>query len=185
MLGKLIGVGLAGLTQLAIWIVSAVVVVAFGMAGLSAAGVDFSMPAITPLMIVFFFVFFLLGFFLYASIFALIGSMVTTVQEGGQFAFPAIMILLVAFYFSFAVIRDPNSDLSFWVSIAPFLAPISMPVRILAEMPPFWQIALSALLNLVAITGVVWLAGRVYRTGMLMYGKRATIPEVIKWIRRA
>ena len=185
MLGKLIGVGLAGLTQLAIWIVSAVVVVAFGMAGLSAAGVDFSMPAITPLMIVFFFVFFLLGFFLYASIFALIGSMVTTVQEGGQFAFPAIMILLVAFYFSFAVIRDPNSDLSFWVSIAPFLAPISMPVRILAEMPPFWQIALSALLNLVAITGVVWLAGRVYRTGMLMYGKRATVPEVIKWIRRA
>jgi len=185
MLGKLIGVGLAGLTQLAIWIVSAVVVVAFGMAGLSAAGVDFAMPQITPLMVVFFFIFFLLGFFLYASIFALIGSMVTTVQEGGQFAFPAIMILLVAFYFSFAVIRDPNSDLSFWISIAPFLAPISMPVRILAEMPPFWQIALSALLNLVAITGVVWLAGRVYRTGMLMYGKRATIPEVIKWIRRA
>jgi len=185
MLGKLIGVGLAGLTQLAIWVVSAVAVVAFGMAGLSAAGVDFSMPTITPLMIVLFFVFFLLGFFLYASIFALIGSMVTTVQEGGQFAFPAIMILLVAFYFSFAVIRDPNSDLSFWVSIAPFLAPISMPVRILAEMPPFWQIALSALLNLVAIAGVVWLAARVYRTGMLMYGKRATIPEVLKWIRRA
>jgi ABC-2 type transport system permease protein len=95
------------------------------------------------------------------------------------------MILLVAFYFSFAVIRDPNSDLSFWFSIAPFLAPISMPVRILAEMPPFWQIALAALLNLVAIAGVVWLAARVYRTGMLMYGKRATIPEVIKWIRRA
>src|SRR4029078_13182050 len=155
------------------------------VAVLSASVVYFSMPAITPLMIVFFFVLFLLGFFLYASIFALIGSMVTTVQEGGQFAFRAIMILLVGFYFTFAVIRDPNSDLAFWVSIAPFLAPISMPVRILAEMPPFWQIALSALLNLVAITGVVWLAGRVYRTGMLMYGKRATIPEVIKWIRRA
>jgi ABC-2 type transport system permease protein len=185
MLGKLVGVGLAGLTQLTIWIVSAVIIVAFGMAGLSAAGMAFSPPEITPLMVLYFFVFFLLGFFLYASIFALIGSMVTTVQEGGQFAFPPIMILLVAFYFSFAVIRDPNSDLSFWVSIAPFLAPIAMPVRILAEMPPLWQIALSVLLNLVAIAGVVWLAARVYRVGMLIYGKRATIPEVLKWVRRS
>jgi ABC-2 type transport system permease protein len=185
MLGKLVGVGLAGLTQLTIWIVSAVIIVAFGMAGLSAAGMAFSPPEITPLMVLYFFVFFLLGFFLYASIFALIGSMVTTVQEGGQFAFPPIMILLVAFYFSFAVIRDPNSDLSFWVSITPFLAPIAMPVRILAEMPPLWQIALSVLLNLVAIAGVVWLAARVYRVGMLIYGKRATIPEVLKWVRRS
>jgi ABC-type Na+ efflux pump, permease component len=185
MLGKLVGVGLAALTQLTIWIVSAAIIVGFGMAGLNAAGMAFSPPEITPLMVVYFFVFFLLGFFLYASIFALIGSMVTTVQEGSQFAFPPIMILLVAFYFSFAVIRDPNSELSFWVSIAPFLAPIAMPVRILAETPPFWQIALSALLNLIAIAGIVWLASRVYRVGMLIYGKRATIPEVLKWIRRA
>ncbi len=136
-------------------------------------------------MIVYFLIFFLLGFFIYASIFALIGSMVTTVQEGGQFAFPPIMILLAGFYFSFAVIRDPNSALSFWVSIAPFLAPITMPVRILAETPPFWQIALSFFLNAAAIAALVWLASRVYRIGMLMYGKRATIPEVWKWIWQA
>jgi ABC-2 type transport system permease protein len=184
MLGKLVGVGLAGLTQLMIWVISATVLASFALVQLDAAGMGVTMPVITPLMFVYFFVFFILGFFIYASIFALIGSMVTTVQEGGQFAFPPIMILLVGFYLSFAVIRDPNSSVSFWASIAPFFAPITMPVRILAETPPFWQIALAIIINLAAIAGLVWLASRVYRVGMLMYGKRASIPEVFKWIRQ-
>lgn len=185
MMGKLVGVGLVGLTQLAIWVSSALILASIGLSQMSAAGIPMSIPNITPLMILYFFIFFLLGFFIYASIFALIGSMVTTVQEGGQFSFPPIMILLIGFYFSFAVIRDPNSSLSFWVSIAPFFAPITMPVRILAETPPVWQIALSILINGLAIAGLVWLASRVYRIGMLMYGKRATIPEVWKWIRQS
>jgi ABC-2 type transport system permease protein len=182
MIGKLVGVGLAALTQLAIWIISAVVLVGFSLAQFAGTA-DMTLPTLTPLMVVYFFIFFLLGFFIYASIFALIGSMVTTMQEGSQFAFPPIMILLIGFYFIFAVVRDPNSSLSFWVSIAPFFAPITMPVRIFAEMPPFWQIALSILINAATIAGLVWLASRVYRIGMLMYGKRATIPEVWKWIR--
>lgn len=182
LMGKLVGVGLAGLTQLGIWILSALILVGVGLPMYMAAGMDIPIPDISPLMIVLFFVFFLLGFFLYASIFALIGSMVTTVQEGGQFAFPPIMILLLGFYFSFAVLRDPNSSLSFWVSIAPLIAPITMPVRIMSEMPQWWEIALSLLINGAAIAGLVWLASRVYRIGMLMYGKRATIPEVWKWI---
>lgn len=185
MLGKLVGVGLAGLTQLGIWVVSLSVIVAFVAVQADLSPLLVGLPHITPLMVVYFLLFFLLGYFLYASIFALIGSMVTTVQEGGQFAFPPIMILLTGFYLSFAVIRDPNSTLSFWASIAPFFAPITMPVRILAETPPFWQIALSIGTNVLAIAFVVWLASRVYRVGMLMYGKRATIPEVLKWIRQA
>lgn len=186
MFGKLVGVGLAGLTQLGIWVGSlAALIAVMSTQGGDAAGVTASLPNITPLMAVYFLVYFVVGYFIYASIFALIGSMVTSVQEGGQFAFPPIMIMLVGFYFCFAVIRDPNSSLSFWVSIAPLFAPLTMPVRILAEMPPFWQIALSILLNCLAIAGLVWLASRVYRVGMLMYGKRATIPEVFKWIRQA
>ncbi len=185
MLGKLVGVGLAGLTQLAIWVGSAV-----ALLGVLALQADFrpilaSVPTITPFMVILFLIYFLLGFFIYASIFALIGSMVTSVQEGGQFAFVPIMIMLAAFYFCFAVIRDPSSQLSFWVTIAPFLAPITMPVRILAETPPIWQIVLSILINAAAIAGLAWVASRVYRVGMLMYGKRATIPEVWKWIWQA
>ncbi len=144
-MGKLVGVGLAGMTQLAIWIISALVLAVFGLANMSAAGIDISLPDITPLTIIYFFIFFLLGFFIYATIYALIGSMVTTVQEGGQFAMIPVFVLVIGFYMSFAVIRDPNSRVAFWVSIAPFLAPITMPVRILAETPPFWQIALSIL----------------------------------------
>ncbi|HSU25056.1 MAG TPA: ABC transporter permease [Pyrinomonadaceae bacterium] len=185
MMGKLVGVGLAGLTQLAIWITSAVVILTILLVQVDTGLSLDSVPSISPLMIVYFLIFFLLGFFIYASIFALIGSMVTTLQEGSQFAFPPVMILLIGFYFSFAVIRDPSSTLSFWASIAPFFAPITMPVRILAETPPFWQIALAFAVNGLAIAGLVWLTARVYRVGMLMYGKRATIPEVWKWIRQA
>ena len=185
MMGKLVGVGLAGLTQLAIWIASAAIIISIIALQTDLTAIIGTLPPITPLMILYFLVFFLLGFFIYASIFALVGSMVTTVQEGGQFAFPPVMLMLIGFYFSFAVVRDPNSTLSFWVSIAPFFAPITMPVRILSETPPFWQIGLAFLVNALAIAGLIWLASRVYRVGMLMYGKRATIPEVWKWIRQA
>ena len=184
MFGKLVGVGLAGLTQLGIWVVTLGVLIGF----LSAQGgseIFNSLPAISPLMIAYFLIYFLIGFFLYASIYALVGAMVTNVQEGGQFALPATLLLIMGYLFTFAVIRDPNSSLSFWLSISPFFAPVIMPVRVLAETPPVWQIALSMAINIAAIAGLVWLASRVYRVGMLMYGKRATIPEVWKWIRQA
>lgn len=185
MFGKLVGVGLAGLTQLGIWVGSLVAIVVFLSTRSDMAPVMESLPQITPVMIVYFFAYFIVGYFTYAAVFALIGSMVTTVQEGGQFAFPPIMIMLVGFYFGFAVIRDPDSTLAFWVSMSPFFAPLTMPIRILAQTPPVWQILSSLSINALAIAGLVWLAGRVYRVGMLMYGKRATIPEALKWIRQA
>lgn len=185
MMGKLVGVALAALTQFAIWVFSAAIVVGVAVPYMAAGGFDLPVPSISPLALVYFLIFFVLGFFLYASIFALIGSMVTTVQEGGQFSFLPIMLMLIGFYFSFAVIRDPNSQLSFWASVVPFVAPMTMPVRIFSETPPFWQIALSILVNGATIAGLIWLASRVYRVGMLMYGKRATIPEVWKWIRQS
>jgi ABC-2 type transport system permease protein len=185
MFGKLVGVGLAGLTQLGIWVTSLVALIAFLSTQVSTSETFSSLPHFTPLMIVCFFIFFIVGYFIYASIYALVGSTVTTVQEGGQFALPVIMILLTGFYLCFAVIRDPTSSLAFWASIAPFVAPMTMPVRMMAEMPPLWQIGLAIVINCLVIVALVWLAGRVYRVGMLMYGKRATIPEVWKWIKQA
>jgi ABC-2 type transport system permease protein len=185
MLGKLVGVGLAGLTQLGIWVISLGVLVGYLSTQGGAAEIFEKLPRITPLMILYFLTFFLIGYFIFAAVYALIGSMVTTVQEGGQFALPVTLILVAGYLFSFSVIRDPNSTSSIWVSVVPFLASITMPVRIMAEMPPFWQIALSIILNLAAIIALVWLAARVYRVGMLMYGKRATLPEAWKWIRQA
>ncbi len=182
MLGKLVGVGLAGMTQFAIWISSAAILIAVAIPYFNASGVDLPLPNITIPIIIYFLIYFLLGFFIYSSIFALIGSMVTSVQEGGQFAFFPIMLMLGGFYFCLAVVRDPNSALSFWASMAPFIAPMTMPVRIISDMPPLWQMLLSISINVLSIAFMIFLAARVYRVGMLMYGKRATIPEVWKWI---
>lgn len=181
-LGKLVGVGMAGMTQFAIWIGSAAMLIAFAVPYFNSSGIDLPLPAITIPIVIYILIFFVLGFFMYSSIFALIGSMVTSVQEGGPFAFFPIMLMLGGFYFCLAVVRDPNSALAFWASIVPFVAPMTMPVRIISEMPPFWHILLSIFINLLGIAFMILLASRVYRVGMLMYGKRATIPEVWKWI---
>jgi len=183
MMGKLLGVGLASLTQVAIWVGSAGIIGGYVLAMMSAGGSPIPIPNLSPTFIIFFLLFFFLGFFCYATIYAIIGAMVTTAQEGQQFVFPPILISLVGLYSVFPVIRDPNSTYSFWASITPFISPIVMPARIWIDMPPIWQILLAVLLNVGTIFVTTWVAAKVYRVGMLMYGKRATIPEVWRWIR--
>ena len=114
-----------------------------------------------------------------------VGSMVTTAQEGGQLAMPIILMLVVSFYFVFPVIRSPDSSFSFWVSMFPFSAPVAMLVRIVTQTPPFWQIALSLIIGFSSVLVIMWVASRVYRVGMLMYGKRATPAEAWRWARQA
>lgn len=185
MLGKLVGVGLAGLTQLSIWLGSALALAVFVVLQANSLNFKLPVPNISPFLLVYFFIFFLLGFFIYATIFALIGSMVTTTQEGGQFSLLPILILMLSLYSLVPVIREPNSSFAFWASIFPFTSPIVMPARIISQTPPFWEIGLAITLSILAIMGLVWIAARVYRIGMLMTGKRATIPEVWRWIRQA
>jgi ABC-type Na+ efflux pump permease subunit len=128
-------------------------------------------------------VFFLVGYFVYATMYALLGSIVTTAQEGGQAAMPIIMLLVISFYLFLPVSRNPDSAVSFWLSMIPFFAPTSMLVRIVTQTPPFWQIALSLVIGLSTVAALTWLAAKVYRVGMLMYGKRASISEVVRWVR--
>jgi ABC-2 type transport system permease protein len=185
MLGKLIGVSLVAFTQFAIWGLAFALFSLYGVAALAARGVPIEFNLHVPASAFAYLVlFFALGYFLYASLYALVGSMVTTAQEGGQLAMPIILMLVVAFYFVFPVMRGPDSPFAFWVSMVPFFAPITMLVRIMTQTPPAWQIALSLAIGFSTVALLIWLAGRVYRVGMLMYGKRATIPEVLKWVRR-
>jgi ABC-2 type transport system permease protein len=179
MMGKLIGVSLVALTQLGIW------AVAFLSFSAWLAGSNFTLPHIPPLVFVYFALFFLLGYFIYATVYAVVGSMVTTTQEGGQLALPVVLLLVMGFYLSFNIIRSPNSSLAFWASMFPFFAPITMLVRIVTETPPWWQILLSFGIGVLTVVGLMWLAARIYRVGMLMYGKKASIPEVLKWIRQS
>lgn len=181
MMGKLIGVCLVGLTQLSIWALAISLITVFGAA---ANGMIVGMPHIPLFSFLYVGLYFLLGFFIYATIYALIGSMVTTTQEGAQLAMPVIAILAVSLWGSLSIIRSPNSSLAFWSSMFPFTAPITMVVRIVTETPPFWQILLSLGIGFATVLGLIWVASRIYRVGMLMTGKKATIPEVWRWVRQ-
>ncbi|HVG31909.1 MAG TPA: ABC transporter permease [Pyrinomonadaceae bacterium] len=185
MMGKLIGVSLVALTQYAVWALAFLAFALYGVNMLTERGLDVALPQIPPVLVLYFFLFFLLGYFIYATIYALVGSMVTTTQEGGQVSLPVIFMLVIGFYMAFPVLRAPNSSFAFWVSMVPFFSPITMMVRIVAQTPPFWQIALSFLIGCCTVVLLIWLAARIYRVGMLMYGKRATIPEVLRWLRQA
>jgi ABC-2 type transport system permease protein len=185
MIGKLIGVSLMGLTQLMIWGLAFGALALYVVPVISAQGMKgINLPHLPPFFFIYFFLFFVLGYFMYATIYALVGSMVTTSQEGGQMAMPVVFLLMAGLYLAFPVIRAPNSSFAFWVSMFPFFAPITMMVRIVSQTPPFWQIALSLAIGFATVFVLLWLASRIYRIGMLMYGKKATIPEVVRWIRQ-
>lgn len=185
MLGKLIGVSLVALTQFAIWGVIIGGFVMFGLISLAGQGTGVALPHVGAGAVIYFFLLFLLGYFTYASLFALVGAVVTTQEESQQFVMLAVFPLLIAFYLIFPVMRGPDSALAVWTSIIPFTSPVVMLVRIVAQTPPFWQILLSLVVNFLTAVLVVWLSARIYRVGMLMYGKRATIPEIWRWMRKA
>lgn len=185
LMGKLVGVSLVALTQLMIWGLAFSAFALYGVNLLASRGIKANIPSVPFSHFIYFGLFFLLGYFIYATIYALVGSIVTTAQEGGQLAMPIILMLVVSFYLFFPVSRSPDSTLAFWLSMIPFSAPVAMVVRIVTQTPPFWQIALSLCIGLGWVLVIMWIASRIYRVGMLMYGKRASLPEAWRWARQA
>jgi ABC-2 type transport system permease protein len=179
MAGKILGVGAVGLTQVCVWMLMAAALM------LPAAAVAVQHIEISPMSIAAFAVFFLLGFLLYSAIYAAIGAMVNSEQEAQQLQILGFSPLIVAISMMMLVVRQPNSTIAIWASMIPFLSPILMYLRISVQPPPLWQIALCIALLVATIWGVMVLAGRIYRVGILMYGKRPTLPELIKWMKYA
>ena len=180
--GKIIGVGAVGLTQVTIWLAIAGV---FSLFGLVAAGSMLNNVHIPMTGIIAFAVFFVLGYFLYSTMYAALGSMVNSDQEAQQVQWPAMLPIIFAIVLATPVLQHPNSQLALWTSLVPFFAPILMFVRIMAETPPLWQILLSIALMLLTTWGLLGLSSRIYRVGILMYGKRPSLPELRKWLRYA
>ena len=179
LLGKLLGVGGAGLTQFLVWALS---LFAVSLASAGAIGVV-TLPEITPLMLASFVVFYLLGYFFYASLYAAIGASVNTVQEAQGLVFPVLVPIILAMVMWPAVLQAPDGTLAVTVSMIPGMSPLIMFLRIVVLTPPMWQILLSIALLVLGILGVVWVASRVYRVGILMYGKKPTFPEIVRWVR--
>jgi len=186
MVGKLAGIGAAGLTQLAVWMVAMLVLSAPGLLGaLAIGGGGFQIPPVTPALVVHFLLLFLLGFFLFSSLYAAIGAATNNTQEAQQFAGIVIPLLVGPVLFMMPVINDPDSTLSTVLSLLPPFTPLLMMLRIAVKMPPLWQILAGYLLTAAFVAGLVWLCARIYRVGILMYGKKPTFAELWRWIRHA
>lgn len=191
MAGKVIGVGSVGLLQLGIWIGTAMflsmnavsIAGAFNMPAESAA--QMPIPAISPDLLIVFLLFFLLGFFIYAALYAAVGAMSNTMQEAQQASTALTLIVVVAFFSSFSLLNEPNGTLARVFSLIPFFSPIVMPVRYSLTAIPVYELALSLLCTVAGLLGVVWIAARVYRVGILMYGKKPTLKELVRWVRTA
>jgi ABC-2 type transport system permease protein len=184
LMGKLLGVGAAGLTQFMVWALS-LFAISVGGAGMMAAMGGGKLPEISPLLLAGLLVYFLLGFLLYSALFAAVGAAVNTSQEAQSLAFPVMMPLIVGVMMFPMVMQAPDSPASVVMSLIPFFTPLLMFLRIAVLTPPMWQIALSILLTGLTIAGVLWVAARIYRVGILMYGKRPTFPELVRWVRHS
>lgn len=204
MMGKIFGIGGVGLLQVLIWVILLVAVTVAGgsiatmfihqpslssmpqgAAATQIKGLPFDIPQI-PIGVWFAFVFFFLaGYFIYSSLFAAVGSAVDQEEDAQQLQMPITMPLIIPILFMPAIMANPDGTLAIVLSLIPFFSPIIMTARIAATSVPLWQIAASVVLTLGTLFLCIWFASKIYRTGILMYGKKPSFKELIKWVRLA
>lgn len=208
MMGKIIGIGLVGITQFILWIILSFGLIAIASntlidknefqkammqnspegteiaSGSIMSEINTAMEAVNiPELLISFFLFFIGGYMLYSALFAAVGSAVDNETEANQFTMPITTPLLLAYILSFGVlVNNPHGPIAVWLSFIPLTSPIAMLVRIPFGVPT-WQIALSFILLVGGFVFTTWFAARIYRIGILMYGKKASFKELIKWFR--
>lgn len=209
MLGKILGVGMVGLTQFLLWIVLTIGLSQVASTFYAASPVKQKVEQIKkvdpevakkmddaspmaevtkviestniPLVVGGFLFYFLFGYLLYSSLFAAIGSAVESTAEAQQFTFIVMLPIILAFIMAQFTMQDPDSTMAFWASMIPFTSPINMMVR-LPYGVPMWELATSMTLLVVGFLGCSWVSARIYRVGILMYGKKITVKEMAKWL---
>jgi ABC-2 type transport system permease protein len=180
MMGKIFGAGSAGLVQYAVWILMAFITLLIASA---------SMPKIMEHVTIsfdtffFFVLFFIIGFFQFATIYAAVGAMCSTQEDAQAMSTPVTILIIIPFIVSFSAINDPTSHLAQILSLIPFLTPMIMFVRTTLVTPPMWEILAAIAINIISILFFTWISAKIYRVGILMYGKRPTVPEIVKWLR--
>ena len=211
MMGKILGVAAVAVTQIAIWavlvcgvgavmlpaimpddVMQSVEAVQSGAMTSAEAGIDADMLsavslATDPVRIVMMFVWLLLfltgGFLFYSAMFAAVGSSVDSIQDAQQLQTPVTIPIILAIILAMSVFNDPNSSLAFWASMIPFTSPVVMMARIPFDIAT-WQIALSLAVLYASVAGMAWAAGKIYRVGIFMHGKKPTFKELLSWIRQ-
>ena len=214
MMGKIIGIGFVGLTQMLLWAILTLTLIMGGQFLFMGGTVDAQMmqqgammsangtmpgmaeasqePAVKILGMLqtinwaeigfFFVIYFIGGYMLYASVFAAIGSAVDSQEDTQQFMTPIMVFMMFSLYAGIYSMENPDGPLAFWCSIIPFTSPIVMMIRLPFEIP-LWEKLLSIGLLYITFIGIIWFSAKIYRVGILMYGKKPTIKEMIKWLK--
>ena len=180
MAGKILGVGSVGLTQVGIWLTA---VLLFGSAFAARLGAGSIHIGLNTSQIIFFFVYFLLGYLFYSSIAAALGAMTNSEQELQQLNMFLVMPLAVCFIALRSVLSSPDSTLARTLALIPPFTPLLMYLRVSLGHPAPWEVALSIALTSASIYGIIWVTSRIYRIGVLMYGKRPNLPEILRWLK--
>ena len=191
MMGKILGVTGVALVQFGVWVVmifASVMTLGSSNVGMvsGVAEVQMVLSALSQInygLILFVFViYFLLGYLFYSAMYAAIGSAVDNETETQQFTLFAILPMMLGFYGSITIMNNPDGPMSFWLSMIPFTSPIAMLARILFDVP-VWELVLSIVILLVSTLGMVFIASKIYRVGILMYGNKVTLKELWKWMK--
>jgi ABC-2 type transport system permease protein len=213
MAGKIIGTALVGLTQVSIWVIVVFILLTFGQsfispenarqmgetiinnqqsmnAQITSAASQNEISAVLEIignlnlgLIIFSFIFYFLGgYLMYSSLLGAVGAAVDNDEDSQQMVFPITFPLIISIMLLFPIARNPEGPIAFWGSIIPFTSPVAMLARIPYGVPT-WEILLSMFLLIIATVGAIWIAAKIYRTGLLMYGKKVTFKELIKWLR--
>ncbi|HEX6587957.1 MAG TPA: ABC transporter permease [Longimicrobiales bacterium] len=187
MLGKILGIGSAGLLQMAVWTLFGILAMTVGADLLRERGmmVGAAMPDLGPMVAVAFLIFFFGGFLVYSSLFAAVGAVATTDQEAQQLSFIPLLPLVIGLMTMFSGLADPENTVFKVASIVPFTAPMVMPVRVAMTPVPMGEFILSVALLILTVALTTWLAAKIYSIGILATGKRPSLGEVVRWIRTA
>jgi ABC-2 type transport system permease protein len=182
--GKILGVAAAAFTQFAVWMISTALLFTYGaLAAMGMGGTAMSGVHVPISLVLYASIFFIGGYFLYSSMFAAIGAACSNEQDAQQLQWIAMAPLVFCMVIYSMVLNDPTSTASVVLSEIPFFAPVLMSLRISLQTPPAWQIALSLVLLFLTTIGTIWASAKIYRVGILMYGKRPSLVEMFRWLR--
>ncbi len=191
MLGKILGLGAATFTQAAVWVILGAGI--YSMRGMVNIDDSIDRLVFNPAIVIFFVLFLITGYLLFSTIFAFIGSIVNSEKEAQNFVFPITMSLVMPVMIGIYIIQEPNSTLSVVLSMIPFFTPTMMTMRLIFLAPTLesyslfsgimMQASIGFIIVVLSVIGMIWLTSKVFRIGILMYGKRPTLPEILRWVK--
>ena len=182
--GKILGIALVGLTQISVWLAMVGLVGSVGAATLMMADVNIT-QFIHPAMFVAFFVFFILAYLTYVCVYAIAGAVCNTEKEAQQFVMPVMLLMMAPWFLMMPIVLNPDAPFAVGFSMAPVFGPLTMFARTTVTDVPLWHVLLSIAISIATIAALFWVTAKIFRIGILSYGKRPTIPELLRWVRVA